>query len=218
MTIRLLLVDDHEILLAMAQRILDQHQDIEVVGTSTNGRDAIRISGELAPDVVLMDVAMPGLGGIEATHRILKTCSDTKVLAMSQHTDAETIIGMLLAGAIGFLSKNRCIEELLLALRAVAAGHPYFSPDISSPLLSAFIEKHRAERPRRAASRPTGREVEVLQLVSEGNALVDIAEVLGVSARTVESHVSNLKRKLGVTSLAGLVKYAIKNNYTSVDF
>jgi DNA-binding NarL/FixJ family response regulator len=208
--VKLLLVDDHEIIRAGLRTLLEREADFRVVGEATNGRSAIERVRELSPDVVVMDISMPELNGIDATRQVLANCPGTKVIGLSASADGHMTSELLRAGASGHLTKSSAFEELVQAIRAVLKGHPYFSPEVVT----------------RIASEPTGRvqpvfdrlstrEREVLQLIAEGKATKEVAAMLSVSVKTAETHRRNLMEKLHVDSVAELTKYAIREGLTT---
>lgn len=224
MGIRILLVDDHPIILKGLRWAIRQQPDMIVVGSATHGLKALHMAVELVPDVVLMDYELPDICGAEATRRILEALPGTKVLALSQFDDYPTVSSMVAAGVKGYAKKTIEAEELILAIRTVAAGHPYISPELSIRLASqpACTEEQLADlavqiaRPPESLDRLSRREREVLQLACEGKTAKETAGVLGISRRTVEFHLSQTKQKLGIDNLAGLVKYAIRARLTDL--
>lgn len=215
-SIKLLLVDDHAVVRQSLRRVLDLQPGLVVVGEAGDGREAIERAEALCPDVVLMDAAMPGLGGIEATRRLGKKVPEARVLVLSQHTDQTTVSEALEAGAMGFVTKTDGLEELLRAIRAAAAGEHYLSPDLSGFLVRSYLEGRPADAG--AALRALSeREKEVVQLVAEGHNSTAIAERLGVSQRTVESHRRRINDKLGFSDIAGLTRWAIKHRLVLPD-
>ncbi|MFH2010065.1 MAG: response regulator transcription factor [bacterium] len=225
---QLLLVDDHPMILSWLSRVLEPQPDMKVVGCAINGLEAVHLAMELKPDVVLMDCALPKLTGAEATRRILESVPDAKVLALSQFSDYATVSSMLAAGAKGYLTKTTEKEELFLAIRTVAAGYPYISPDLTvqqAILSAACTEKQLTDLadlavqivgPPKSLDQLSSREREVLRLVSEGKTAKETAGALGISRRTVEFHIYQTKEKLGIDTLAGLVKYAIRARLTKL--
>jgi DNA-binding NarL/FixJ family response regulator len=187
---------------------------MEVVGEAANGRSAVRLAAELSPDVVVMDVSMPDLNGIEATRQIRAASSGTRVLALSQHADRRFLADMLKVGAVGYLLKTNCGSELVGAVRTVVAGHAYLSPEITGAVVGDYVNDVPA-----AARTPlhslTPRQREVLQLVAEGRDTKQIAAALRVSIRTVEANRAQVMGKLRVRSVAGLTKFAVNAGVTS---
>jgi DNA-binding NarL/FixJ family response regulator len=211
---RLLLVDNHRILSDGLKTLLEKQSDLRVVGQADNGRDGVRLAQELKPDIVIMDVAMPELNGIDATRLLLAQCPQVKVIALSMHSDKRYVAGMLAAGASGYVLKDCAFEELARAIRAVAQGGAWLSPEIAGVVLRDVRSKKSSKPPAAALA---SREREVLQLLAEGHSMQAIAAQLHLSVKTVETHRRNLGRKLGVTNLADLTRYAIREGLTSPD-
>jgi len=208
--ISVLLVEDHTVVREGLRALLTVENDIEVVGEARNGREAVRLVEKLLPVVVIMDIAMPMLNGVEATRQILKDVPATKVLILSAHSEDEYVEQVIAAGAAGYLIKQTAANILVKAIREAHRGHTFFSPSISKRL-SDLQENSmgRRSRPRKGATRLTSREVEVLQLIAEGMANKETAAQLGISIKTVEKHRQHLMSKLGIHDTAGLTRYAI---------
>ncbi|BDV42455.1 DNA-binding response regulator [Geotalea uraniireducens] len=216
MKIKVLIVDDHKIMREGLKSLLDKETDLEMVGEADNGRTAIQYARDLAPQVVLMDLSMPEMNGIDATRRIVTECPSTKVLALSMHSDRRFVEGALAAGAHGFLLKDCAFDELVVAIREVAGGRFYLSPRIAGLVVKDFLG--RGERPgQMAAVHLTPREREVLQLIAEGKNTKEIAFALNVSVKTVETQRMQVMRKLQTNSIAELTKYAIREGLTTMD-
>jgi DNA-binding NarL/FixJ family response regulator len=210
--VRLILVDDHEIVRAGLRTLLSREPDLAVVGEATNGRTAVERVKELSPDVVVMDVSMPELNGIDATRQVLGAHPGVKVIGLTASADDTMTIEMLRAGASGHLTKASAFEELVAAIRAVIKGNVYFSPFVVSRLANDNGDTWRHS----PFERLSGREREVLQLIAEGKATKEVAALLSVSVKTAETHRRNLMEKLHVDSVAELTKYAIREGLTSV--
>lgn len=216
MGIRIIIVDDHQIVRQGLSTLLAKEPDMEVVAEAENGRKAVQLTKELAPHIVIMDVNMPDLNGIEATRQILHHNPDVKVIALSMHADRRFVVNMLKAGASGYLLKDCAFEELAQAIRLVMANKTYLSPGVSDIVIKDYV--HGLSAPGSSAfSVLTAREREVLQLMAEGKSTSQIAEYLNISIKTVETHRQQLMHKLGIHSVAELTKYAIREGLTSLD-
>jgi two-component system response regulator NreC len=204
--IRILLADDHALVRHGFRMILAAQPDMEIAGEAGNGREAVELAQKLKPDVVVMDVTMPELNGIEATRRLIELSPRTRVLALSMHKDAVYVREILRAGARGYLLKDSADSDLLAAVRAVAKGEGYLSPGVSDAVLSDY---------RRHVTDPldllTSREREVLQLIAEGKTNKEIATSLGLSVYTVEAHRGRLMEKLNLHSTGELVRFAVRS-------
>ena len=216
MTIRIMLADDHQIVRHGLRSLIAAEPDMEVVGEADNGRLALKLVRELAPDVVIMDISMPDLNGIEATRQILAENPVVKIIALSMHSYSLFVLNMLKAGASGYLLKDCALEELVRAVRTVAAKKTYLSPGVSDIVIRDFISGGGASGST-AYSVLTTREREVLQLMAEGKNTLQIAESLCVSTKTVEAHRKTLMNKLDLHNVADLTKYAIRQGLTSVE-
>lgn len=214
--IRVLIVDDHTLVRDGIRALLKLSADIEVVGEAANGREALEKTAELTPDVVLMDLAMPLMGGLEATRRIRREHPEVKVLALTQYDDSEYVIPVISAGARGFITKMSAFSELASAIQAVSRGDSYLSPIAAVALIDECQQRTSSESDRDTYSRLTDREREVLKLVVEGYTAKQIAEVLTVSPKTIEWYKSSLMRKLSIHSRTDLVKFAIRKGVISL--
>jgi DNA-binding NarL/FixJ family response regulator len=208
--IRVLLVEDHAVVREGLRSLLNTEDDIEVVGEAWNGRKAVEVIKRILPDVVVMDIAMPLLNGVESTRQILKLAPATRVLILSAHNEDEYVEWVMAAGAAGYLVKQSAASMLVKAIREAHRGRTFFSPSISKRL-NEIHEKSmdRGRNPRKGAVRLTSREIEVLQLIAEGLANKEAATQLGISIKTVEKHRQHLMSKLGIHDTAGLTRYAI---------
>lgn len=215
MGIRIIVAEDHRITREGLVRMLKEEQDIEVVGEAKNGREAVKLARELTPDLVIMDVTMPDLNGIDATRMIRDENKKTRVVALSMYSDKQFVQGMMQAGATGYLLKDCAFEELIKAIRAALSGQTYLSPDIAGIVVHDYLNKLAMEN-QSAASILTKREREVLQLIAEGNKTKVIASRLNVSVKTVETHRRQIMEKLKIYSVAGLTKFAIREGLTSL--
>ncbi|KKM74677.1 hypothetical protein LCGC14_1397940 [marine sediment metagenome] len=216
MSIRVLLSDDHRIVREGLRSLLEKEPDIKVVGEAEDGYSTIELARKLKPQVVVMDVTMPGLNGIEATHQITKEMPNIKVLALSMHTDQRFIEGMLRAGAIGYLPKDCASEELVLAIRTVLSNQTYLSPSIADVVRRDYLSQRRGADIS-VSYVLTEREREVLQLMAEGKNTKEIASRLQVSVKTIETFRQHIMQKLNLHSLAELTKYAIREGLTSLE-
>ncbi len=216
MAIRIVIVDDHRIVREGLRGLLEAQPDMEVVAEAGDGRSALRLIQEHSPNVVVMDVSMPDLNGIEATRQITGHVPGVRVLALSMHSDGRFVAGMLGAGAAGYLSKDCASDELVAAVHAVVANQTYLSPAMAQVVVRDYISS--LERSQMTMlSVLTPREREVLQLIAEGTTVKEIATKLCLGAKTVETHRQHLMEKLGVRSIAELTKYAIREGLTSVE-
>ena len=216
MSIRVLLVDDHAIIREGLRSLLEKQQDMEVVADTDDGRKGIELVRELSPDVVIMDVTMPGLNGIEATRLITGESPKVKVIALSIHSQRRFVADMLSAGAAGYILKECLFDELAQAIRGVAAGGKYLSPRIADVVVDDYVKRlsWTADSPLLALS---GREREVLQLVAEGKSTKEIALELHVSTKTIDANRRQVMEKLDVHSIAELTKYAVSEGLTTLE-
>jgi len=213
MSIKIFLVDDHRIMREGLRRLIEKESDLKVVAEAADGRTAVRLAREVSPDVVIMDIAMPGFNGVEATNQILSEDPNVKILALSMHSDEHFVTGMLQAGASGYLLKDCAAEELCRAIRALVANETHLSPKVASIVIEDYRRGLSESRPAKG-KQLTSREREVLQLVAEGDTSKRIAGQLYVSRKTVEAHRQKIMGKLSIKSVAGLTKYAIQKGIT----
>ena len=215
MTIKVILVDDHRILREGIKSILEDTSDIQVLAEADNGRDAVKLARELHPDIMIMDIAMSELNGVEATKMIVRDEPGIKIIALSMHADKHYINGIFQAGASGYLLKHSAAKELIEAIRMVYANHTYLSKEISDVVVREFSKK--LDEVSDPGSSLSTREKEVLQLVAEGKSTKVIAEILFISVKTVEAHRQKIMSKLSLFTIPELTKYAIKTGLTSLD-
>jgi len=213
--ISILLADDHTLVRAGIRALIEQLPTVKVVGEAKDGREALRLVKERKPDLILMDVAMPGLNGLEATARVSKEFPDVRVIILSMYANEEYVREAINAGAAGYLVKRSATTELERAITAVARGEKYFSP-----LVSAHVNRDRNGRvsgERASIDRLTPRQREILQLVAERHSTKDIAGILSISIKTVETHRAQLMERLDIHDVPGLVRFAIRAGLVSLD-
>lgn len=210
--IRILLADDHDLVRAGIRSLVQGVEGMEVVAEAGDGREALRLVRIHQPDVVLMDIAMPGLNGLDATARIVKVSPQPVVIILSMHATREYVLEALQAGASGYVLKNAAVDELETAIRTVARGGKYLTPSVSGQLIAGVTGASES-----AAAALTQRQREVLQLVAEGRSTREIAELLHVSVKTVETHRAQLMDRLEIYDVAGLVRYAIRTGLVTPD-
>ena len=208
--IRVLIVDDHTLVRDGIRALLSLVADIEVVGEAANGREGLEKVAELVPDVVLMDISMPIMGGLEATRRIRREFPKVRVLALTQYDDSEYVIPVIEAGARGFVTKMMAFSELASAIQAAYRGDSYLSPSAAAALIEECQQKFGTEGDRDPYQQLTDREREVLKLVAEGHTAREIADMLVVSPKTVEWYKTSLMNKLNIHSKTDLIKFAIR--------
>jgi DNA-binding NarL/FixJ family response regulator len=204
--LRVLLADDHEMVRKGLRATIEEHPGWEICGEARTGREAVSKAREVHPDVVIMDFAMPELNGLEATRQIRAAVPEAEVLILSMHESEKLVHEMLTAGAQGYLLKTDAGEFLVAALQALSEHRPYFTPKVSAVVLQGYLNPQAEEK-----SELTPREREIIQLIAEGKATKQIAEALGISVKTVETHRTNLMRKLDLHSTADVVRYAIRH-------
>ena len=212
--IRVILADDHAVVRDGLRVLLEAQSDVEVVGAAANGRQAVRLVGELRPDVVVMDIAMPELNGIEATQQIHDALPATQVLVLSMHSTTEHIFRALQAGARGYLLKDSAGAEVVDAVRVVHAGRRYLSQKIASTVVDDYISERQRASPLDSLSR---RERQILQLVAEGKSSAEAAAMLFLSPKTVDTYRSRMMQKLDIGDLPSLVKFAIQHGVTQLN-
>ena len=212
MEIKIIIVDDHQMVREGIRSLLAGEKDMQVIAETGTGREGVRLAEKLAPDVVIMDIGMSDLNGIEATRQITDKNAGVKILILSMHSDQRFVERTLKAGAVGYLLKDCSFEELVRAIRTVMAEKTYLSPGIAGAVVRDYIEISSAEVPS-----ITSREREVLQLITEGRSTREIAGLLFISVKTVETHRQQIMRKLRLRTVAELTKYAIREGLTTLD-
>jgi len=214
--IKVLIVDDHTLVRAGIRSLLSLVSDIEVVGEASDGKEALSKVGQLKPDVVLMDLAMPVMGGLEATRRLRRDFPGIKVLALTQYDDSEYVIPIIEAGASGFVTKMSAFSELAEAIEAAYKGESYLSTTAATALVEEYQQKTTLDGEQDPYQHLTDREREVLKLVAEGNTSREISEILFISPKTVEWYKNSLMKKLGVHNRIDLIKYAIRKRIITI--
>jgi DNA-binding NarL/FixJ family response regulator len=211
---KIFLADDHQIILDGLSSLLEKQTNLQVIGTATSGRETIEKVQKLKPDILILDITMPDINGIDIAKQIKKSMPEVRIVALSIHQNLRYVSEMIKAGASGYLLKQCAFEELALCLRMVEADQLFLSPTISQTLVQDYLYRM-ANESENAFSLLSGREREVLQLLAEGTSAKQIAELLNLSVKTVETHRQNVMRKIGAHNLADLVKYAIREGITS---
>jgi two-component system response regulator NreC len=214
MSIRVILADDHTIVRHGLTRLIGQQEDMEVIAQAADGHSTVELTRELSPDMVIMDIGMPDLNGIDATRQIVRDFPNVKVIGLSMHSGKKFVIEMFKAGASGYLLKDCAVEELTTAIKTVAAGKIYLSPSITDVVIENYV-RHSDKKEHSAFSLLSQREREVLQLMAEGKTTKQIGLQLHISPKTVEGHRLRLMAKLNIDSVAKLTKYAIQEGLTS---
>lgn len=217
MTTRIILADDHAIFREGLRAQLSSVKGMEVVGEAGDGRQAVKLAEKIKPDVVVLDISMPLLNGIEAARQIIKAVPKARVIILSMHKDRQYITEALKAGALGYIAKEESFNRLVTAIKTVLKGKIYLCPDTENIVLSDFVRQLRSANSATSGPPLTDREREVLQLIAEGKTGKDIAGILFVSPTTIETHRRNIMRKLGIHTTAGLVKYAIQHKIISLE-
>jgi two-component system, NarL family, response regulator NreC len=215
MTIRILIADDHGIVRKGLRLQLEQNKKFEVVGEAADGREAVRMAEELSPDIVIMDIAMPNLNGIQATTQMVKKNPQLGVIMLSMYSDETYLTRTLAAGAKGYLLKDSADQDLQHAVETVAQGKPFFSPAIANTLLEDYMRQLQQRGLQDSYDLLTEREKEILQLLAEGRTNKDVAALLNLSINTVETHRTRIMQKLGLHSTADIVLYAVRKRIIS---
>lgn len=215
MNIRILLADDHKIIREGLRALLEKQPEMEVVAEAQDGLSTVKLSQKLGPDIVIMDIGMPEMNGIEATRQIVSQSKAIKVIALSMHSDRRFVLQMLEAGASGYLLKDSAFEELVASIRTVMANQSYLSPAITDVVIREYLSNTGRDR-QTAFKVLTAREREVLQLLAEGKTTKQTALLLNVSVKTIETHRQQIMEKLKIRSIAELTKYAIREGLTAL--
>ncbi len=210
MNIRLLIADDHDIVRAGIKALLQRQEDIEIVGEAADGREVVRLAEQLSPSMIVMDITMPQLNGIDAASQVIRRDPEVKVIILSMYSDEEFIVRALMAGVKGYLLKDAVQADLLRAVRAVATGRSFFSPEIAQTLAEDYVRQLQRKGLEDSYELLTEREREVLQLLAEGKSNKETATTLNVSTYTVETHRTHLMQKLNLHNTAELVLYAVR--------
>ena len=210
--IKIILADDHKLLRDGLRNIIEQRSNMRIIGEASDGREAIKICSKLVPNVLVMDIAMPGLNGIEAATQIHKSNPDIKIIGLSMHSSKQFIQGMFNAGALGYLLKDGDADELIIAITTVMQHKKYLSKDINQEFLSLLKKGEALEK-----AILSSREKEVLQLISEGNSSKEIGEILFLSPKTIDVHRNNIMKKIDLYTIPELTKYAIQKGLTTLD-
>jgi two-component system response regulator NreC len=215
--VKLLVADDHKIFRQGIKKLLEEESDMSVVGEAADGRDAVKKATELKPDVILMDIAMANLNGLEATKQIKKVLPSVRVIMLTMHKNEEYILQSFQAGASGFILKEGAVEELVSAIRSIHQDKSFLSPTISKTLIDAYLRKMETGKTETPFDLLTDREREVLQLIAEGYTNREVAKALFISVKTVEAHRAHIMQKLNIHDIAKLVKYAIQKGLVDLN-
>ncbi|MBW1737018.1 MAG: response regulator transcription factor [Deltaproteobacteria bacterium] len=217
MSIKVFLADDHTIVRNGIRLLLEMEDDIKVIGEAGSGREVVAKIRKLCPDVVVMDIEMPGLNGIDAIEKVLELCPSSVVVVLSMHSTSEHILRALKAGAKGYIVKESAGKELIYSIRAVTAGRRYLSQAVMENLIDISLDKKALSHPKASLEKLSLREREILQLVVEGKTSAEIARMLFISQKTVETYRSRMMRKLDISDIPSLVKFALRHGLTSFE-
>ncbi len=213
--LRILIADDHEVARRGIRCVLESHTEWEVCGEATDGREAVELAGRLKPDILLLDIGMPNLNGLDATRQILAMMPEARILILTVHDSEQVVREVLAAGARGFLLKSDAGRDLLVAVEALQHRRTYFTPKVAQMMLDGYLRPHEeSDAPAQCALTP--REREVIQLVAEGKTTKEVATALGLSVKTAETHRTNLMRKLNLHSVADITLYAVRNGIVQI--
>ena len=216
MSIRILLADDHKIVRTSLGKLLEKEMDFEIIGEADNGRDTVKLATEVLPDVVIMDIGMPELNGVEATKQIIQISDKIKIIALSMHSDKMFITGMFKAGASGYLLKDCAFDELVDAIKSVVNNKIYVSKEVTGIVVNELLGAISKEN-LTGTTNLSDREKEVLQLLAEGKSTKETAQALNLSIKTIESHRKNIMTKLNINTIPELTKYAVRMGLTSLN-
>jgi DNA-binding NarL/FixJ family response regulator len=217
MNIKILIVDDHGIVREGLRLLFEQEDDLEVVAEASDGRQAVEAAGKLRPDIVLMDVTMPKLNGIDAAKKIIDEYPNVKVVALSAHCNKSFIADMLRAGVSGYILKDGMADELIRGIQVVIAGEQYLSPKVARIVIAEYITDHQSQSCMSLTSKLTTKERELIQLLAENKSNKEAARLLHVSIKTVDTRRRTAMGKLGITGIADLTKFAIREGLTTLD-
>ena len=215
--IRIVIADDHHLIRQSIVSLLDQVEYIEVVGEAADGHDTLKLTRRKRPDIVMVDIAMPLLNGIETTRQIREMDIGTRVIVLSMYSEEDVVREAFKSGAMGYLLKSSVVEELLIAIRSASKGETYLSPAIAQTMLSVYLKSEPATESMIIRKRLSSREREILQLVVEGHTNRDVAQILSVSAKTIERHRASLMKKLEVHNMPDLIRIALKHRLVFLD-
>lgn len=210
--VRVLVADDHEVVLEGVRALIERQPDLEVCGLAANGREAVELAQKTKPDVVVLDMSMPELDGLDVIRLLKKTLPDTEVVVFSAHSSEEMVEEVFDAGAKSYIEKSEASQDLVTAIRSLAEHKPFFSTQTSEILFAKFLVPKARLQQSRMELRLTAREREIVRLLAQSSSNKEVATALGISVRTVETHRATLMRKLAVRSVAGLVRYAIRHH------
>jgi two-component system response regulator NreC len=216
MKVRILLADDHQIMREGLKALLEKHSSMEVIAEAENGIETLEIARREKPDVIIMDIAMPDINGIEATRQLKSEMKDIKIVALSMHSDRRFVTEILKAGASAYVLKQSAFKDLEKAIKTVMVNRTFLSADILETVVNDYVSQL-TKSEYEAYKRLSDRERQVLQLIAEGNSTKEIAYKLHVSVKTIESHRQNIMTKLGIHNLAGLTKFAVREGLTSLE-
>ena len=217
MKTRILIADDHAMLREGMRNLLEQEKDFELVGEATNGEEAVKIAKELKPDIVIMDIVMPKLNGLEATKQIKQASPSTSILILTAYSDIRYIIGLLEVGACGYLLKNAPGNDVVKAIRAVRSGESVLDPEVTRKLIQRLANLSKSEEQRGAGGQLTTREMEILNWASQGLSNKEMSEKLFISLRTVKAHMTNIFNKLGCSSRTDAIIKGLKQGYIDLN-